>query len=67
MSARIDPSAFTGAYTTSAWAYDAMAWACGAMVMTRTSAGSGVINPTRQCHALRVCGGHHRFLEDAVL
>ena len=67
VSARIDPSAFTGAYKTSAWAYDAMAWACGSMVMTRTSASSGVINPTSTVTRCEFAAAITRFLEDAVL
>ena len=44
-----------------------MAWACGSMVMTRTSAGSGVINPTGNVTRCEFAGVITRFLEDAVL
>ena len=67
VSAQIDPSAFTGAYKTSAWAYDAMAWACGSMTLTRTCAGSGIINPTGAVTRCEFSAVISRFLEDAVL
>lgn len=67
VSARIEPSAFTGAYATSAWAYDAMAWACGSMTLTRTCSNSGIINPTGAVTRCEFSAVISRFLEDAVL
>lgn len=67
VSAQIDPSAFTGAYKTGAWAYDAMAWACGSMTLTRTCAGSGIINPAGAVTRCEFSAVITRFLEDAVL
>ena len=67
MSARIEPSAFTGAYATSAWAYDAMAWACGSMTLTRTCSSSGIINPAGAVTRCEFSAVLSRFLEDAVL
>lgn len=67
VSARIEPSAFTGAYATSAWAYDAMAWACGSMTLTRTCSNSGIITPTGAVTRCEFSAVISRFLEDAVL
>ena len=67
VSAQIDPSAFTGAYKTSAWAYDAMAWACGSMTLTRTCSNSGIITPTGAVTRCEFSAVISRFLEDAVL
>ena len=67
VSARIEPSDFTGAYATSAWAYDAMAWACGSMTLTRTCSNSGIITPTGAVTRCEFSAVISRFLEDAVL